>query len=234
MKLKQLGLSDSEEKAYKALVHLGKSSASDVSREGGVSYGKIYEVLASLERKGLVRVVPEKTKKFTATDPTNLMKIVDDKEEQLGVLRTEVKNLKQMYESREEEVVQLVKGVNNFPKVMRNFAKPHKYSYSIKYNSLYKPEVVMRAETEVLKGIDVKSLARYEEDTKRDIKKWLKVVPNIREMKNKGTSIFMNESEVVFTLIKSNIIVSIKDKTLCDLMKNLFDNTYKISEKIKK
>ena len=60
----ELGLSQNEGKVYLTLVEFGKLSANDLSGKSGVPYGRIYDVLESLKNKGLVVVVPEKTKKF--------------------------------------------------------------------------------------------------------------------------------------------------------------------------
>src|SRR3989338_8763947 len=100
MNLKELGLSDYESRAFEATVKLGKASAIQISRLGRVSYGRIYEVLASLENKGLVKVVPEKTKKFIPADPENLNKLIEEKEKILSSLREDVKKLEQFYHHR--------------------------------------------------------------------------------------------------------------------------------------
>ncbi|MBW3022798.1 helix-turn-helix domain-containing protein, partial [Candidatus Woesearchaeota archaeon] len=49
MDLKELGLTENEAKAYETLLRLGKTSASHISKESGVPYGRIYNVLSSLE-----------------------------------------------------------------------------------------------------------------------------------------------------------------------------------------
>ncbi len=230
--LKELGLSEYEEKAYEALVKLGKSSASKISREAGVSYGKIYEVLAALERNGLVIVIPEKTKMFAPADPSNLMKLVDEKEKKLEQLREKVKELKQVYEVHEKEIVQMVKGKRNFYKIIREMPRAEKFSYSIKFTSEYNPEFVREVKEEIKRGVDVKTLARYDEETKTNIKKWLDVNPNIRKMGNKGVAFSIIESEAVIALINNNIILSIKDKAFIDVMKQLFEAYYALAETI--
>lgn len=233
MDLKQLGLSEYEEKAYIALVKLGKSNASSISQEGEVSYGKIYEVLRSLERKGLVRVVPEKTKMFVATDPQNLMKLVQKKEKELQTLKTDVKELKQSYETHEKEVVQIVKGQRNFYKIVNEQVSANKFTYAVKHTSEFRPEFVRGVEKALKKGVPVKSLVRHNEETKKNVKKWLKIYPNIREIENKGVAININESEVLIVLINNNISLLIKDKALSDVMKTLFEGAYEKAEKIK-
>ena len=232
MDLRQLGLSEYEEKAYKALIQLGKASACEISREGQVSYGKIYEVLASLERKGLVMVIPEKTKKFVPSDPKNLMKLIDNKEKQLAEIRKEVKDLKQVYDVHEEEIVKLAKGKRNFYKIIKNRKPIKEFNYTIKYAMEYHPTWV-RQHKEMLKNkVDLRTLTRYDNETKESVKKWFKIEKTIKKIDNNGVAMAISESEIIISLIKSNIIMSIKDKPFIDLMKTLYLNTYKNSPKI--
>lgn len=233
MDLKQLGLSEYEEKAYVALVKLGKSSASSISHEGEVSYGKIYEVLSSLERKGLVRIVPEKTKMFVATDPANLMKLVQKKEKELHELKIDVRDLKQSYETHEKEVVQIVKGKRNFYKIVNEQVSAKKFNYAVKYTSEFRPEFIRGVEKALKMKIPSKSLTRYNEETKENIKKWLKIYPDIRKMGNKGVVLSINESEVLIVLINNNTSMLIKDKAFSDVMKTLFEGAYEKAERIK-
>lgn len=232
MNLKNLGLSKYEEEAYKALIRLGKSTASKISREGNISYGKIYEVLASLERKGLVKVIPEKTKMFVAEDPQNLMNLINKKEDELKALKKEIASMKQIYETREEEVVHIVKGKRNFYKIIREMKEPKKFKYQIKYTAEYQPEWARQDKKILRKKIDLKTLTRYDKETEKNIKKWLKINPNIKKINNKGIAIDLRESEIIITLIKNNTIISIKDSAFIDLMKTLFINIYVNAEKV--
>ena len=72
MDLKLLGLNRYENYAYTALVRLGKASASEISRDSGVPYGRIYDILNDLVAKKLVRIIPEQSKKFVPGDPAIL------------------------------------------------------------------------------------------------------------------------------------------------------------------
>ncbi|MDH5782875.1 MAG: TrmB family transcriptional regulator, partial [Candidatus Bathyarchaeota archaeon] len=53
--LRELGLTQYETRAYLALVDKGVLTASQISEYADVPYSKIYEVLASLEKKGWVK-----------------------------------------------------------------------------------------------------------------------------------------------------------------------------------
>ena len=232
MELKSLGLSNYESRVYECLVKFGKSSAGKISKESGVSYGRIYEVLGSLENKGLVKTLPDKTKMFIPTNPKYLIGLVEKKEKEFSTIRKEVDKLKQLYEIHEEEVVKVVQGRKNFYKMINGKDEPKTFKYSIKYSSEIKPELLRKDKLFIKKGVDVKSLNRYGEETKKDVNKWLKVNKNIKQIKNEGVALSVVDSEVVIGLINNNTTISIKDKAFIGLMKDLFSAKYKLSKNI--
>src|SRR3989344_6388712 len=67
--LQLLGLNTYESAAYTALVKEGLSTAFDISKESAVPHGKIYPVLAALERKGFVKKFTGTPARFIAVEP---------------------------------------------------------------------------------------------------------------------------------------------------------------------
>ncbi|MEM4245991.1 MAG: helix-turn-helix domain-containing protein [Candidatus Bathyarchaeia archaeon] len=67
--LKTCGLTGQEIQAYLALLEKGSLNASEVSREAGVPYSKIYEVLGSLERKGWIETEAGRPNLYYAKPP---------------------------------------------------------------------------------------------------------------------------------------------------------------------
>jgi len=62
-KLKQIGLTDGEARAYFALLEIGPSTVGPIVARSNIAYSRIYEVLNRLIEKGLVSFVSkEKTK----------------------------------------------------------------------------------------------------------------------------------------------------------------------------
>lgn len=232
MNLQNLGLSEYEEKAFRALVKLGKSSASRISREGEISYGKIYEVLASLERKGLVKIVPEKTKMFIPTDPQNLLNLIKIKEGELDKLKKEVNELKQIYESSEEEIIEIAEGKRNFYKILKQLKEPKKFKYTVKFTSEHQPEWERKDKKFIKRGIDVKSLVKYDKETEKNVKKWLKINKNIKQIKNSGVAMDLRDSEIFISLIKKNKALLIKDSNLSEIMGQLFLAAYEKAKNI--
>ncbi len=233
MNFSALGLSINEEKIYKTLIKLGKSSASELSREGEVPYGKIYEVLARLEAKGLVQIIPEQTKKFKATSPEILLRLIKEKEKEFEKLKEEAKNLKKFYEFEKEEPVQIARGSKNFYKILKHSPKAEDFSYSVKWSSEYKPQHILENKELIAKGIQPKALVRVHEETRENIKKWLKITKDIRAIENQGVAMDINDKHVLIVLINQNTIIEIKDKAFTNIMKQFFEKTYENSEKIK-
>lgn len=86
--LTDLGLTNYEERCYTTLLKRGTLAARDLSRLSGVPYGRIYEVLRSLESKGIIGSTGGRPQKFFATPPdVAVNKLVESKSQELEKLR---------------------------------------------------------------------------------------------------------------------------------------------------
>jgi len=83
--LRDLGLSEYESRAYRALLETGPTTAKELSRASDVPMGRIYDVLSSLESIDLVRTqTASRPKKYAAVEPdTALDRLLAAKKEQL-------------------------------------------------------------------------------------------------------------------------------------------------------
>lgn len=225
MDLSEIGLSSYEQQAYETLVMHGKLSASDISRESGVSYGKIYEVLARLETKGLVRIIPEKTKKFAPTDPKHLLDMIEKKKKQLDELESSVGELKKIYVENKEEPVLIARGLKAWPKVRDALKKGKEFVYSVKWSVEYTPKAPRRKQN-MQEGINFKTLARVAPSTKENLKKWLKLDKEHKVVDNKGVAMNITEDEVLFVLVNQNTSVVIRDVAVATLLKEMFESLY--------
>jgi sugar-specific transcriptional regulator TrmB len=86
-----LGLNNSEIRVYLALLSKGQSDARTIYRQASVPFGKIYDLLYSLENRGLVRVQYSRPKKFLAVEPKIAIKslidsLIESKEKELQSL----------------------------------------------------------------------------------------------------------------------------------------------------
>lgn len=231
---RELGLTKNEEKVYETLIKFGKSSAGEASSRGNVPYSRIYDILDSLVNKGLVEVVPEKTKKFMPTKPDFLLQIINKKRKLLEKAEGKVKELKQFYNVEVKNPVIMGQGKRAFYKIVDNLKLPEKYGYTIKWSAEVNPNWTHDVKKRLKKGVDIKTLTRYDDETKKNVKDWLKINPNIKKFENGGVAIsIIDNEEVMISLIKNNVTLLIKDKPFAKIMKKLFLETYKSAKKIK-
>lgn len=83
--LRDLGLSEYEARAYRALLRSSPSTAKELSRASDVPMGRIYDVLNALEQRGLARSqAASRPKKYVAVEPdAALERLLDSKREEL-------------------------------------------------------------------------------------------------------------------------------------------------------
>ena len=83
--LRDLGLSEYEARAYRALLTSGPTTAKELSRASDVPMGRIYDVLNSIEQYNLVRSQSaSRPQKYVAVEPdTALDRLLADKKRQL-------------------------------------------------------------------------------------------------------------------------------------------------------
>ncbi|MFW9905543.1 MAG: TrmB family transcriptional regulator [Candidatus Thorarchaeota archaeon] len=77
--LEMLGLSNYESRAYLTLLSAGIRTAKEIANESKIPFGRVYDVLTSLEDKGLADTQESRPKKFAAKEPkialNNLLKL---------------------------------------------------------------------------------------------------------------------------------------------------------------
>lgn len=77
--LKKLGLNEHEASIYMALLRMGPSSVSDISKETGLHRPTIYKFIPDLLNRGLVVLSPKnKRQLYSAESPEKLKYVIDD------------------------------------------------------------------------------------------------------------------------------------------------------------
>lgn len=92
--LEQIGLSKNEIKIYFALLELDQTSATPIVKKSGIPNSKVYPTLEKLIKKGLVSyVIKNNVKYFQASDPKNLIDLLNTKEKQIIQQKQEIEKL---------------------------------------------------------------------------------------------------------------------------------------------
>ncbi len=111
--LQELGFTPREIKVYLALLELGSTTVGPIATKSKLQSSKIYETLEKLKEKGLVSyVIISKTKHFQASDPKEILNILDEKRRKFKDLLEELK-LKQKY-SESKQISTVYEGFKSF------------------------------------------------------------------------------------------------------------------------
>jgi len=101
-KLREIGLTEYEAKAYTALLNAHLSTATQVSEKSGVPRTRIYSVLESLQTKGWIRIISGVPLLFKALESATVFeKVKEDYAELLDSIKTtlkrQVNNMKEKF-----------------------------------------------------------------------------------------------------------------------------------------
>lgn len=115
--LQQIGLTPSEAKVYSTLLETGKNTASGILSKAQLNSGRVYEILTSLGKKGLVSIVKEGKKKlFIPSPPERVLDYLNEKiqtvEVQKGEFEKELPKIKRIFQSVQQDTdVELFIGI---------------------------------------------------------------------------------------------------------------------------
>jgi len=101
--LREIGLTDSEIKAYLALLELGSATAGPIIEKSKVTSSKIYEILERLMQKGLVNfVIKSKTRYYDTQSPSRLKEYLQEKKRTIQEQEIEIEKLIPQLEIKRE------------------------------------------------------------------------------------------------------------------------------------
>ncbi len=106
--LETFGLSSYEAKVYVSMLPLGQTTAKDVSNVSNIPFGRIYDVMTSLENKGIIEKQDTRPKRYLAKDPKTAMKnLIDFKDQELLTIKESAsvmeEKLAKMYSASKNE-----------------------------------------------------------------------------------------------------------------------------------
>lgn len=118
--LESLGLTHNEAIAYVSLSKLGSAKTGQLLKESGLNTGKVYEILDSLKRKGLVsETIIDNVKHFTAAPPDRLIEYINKKKEalehEIKLAKSLIPDIEKIRESKlEPSRIVIYTGFNGF------------------------------------------------------------------------------------------------------------------------
>ncbi len=106
--LEQIGLTPTEAKVYMALLELGESKSGEILEKADLNSGRIYEVLSSLEKKGMVSTIIKKgIKMFIPSPPERALHYIKERisnlEEKEKIFKKTLPSLQKKFKSLKQK-----------------------------------------------------------------------------------------------------------------------------------
>ncbi len=243
--LQNIGLTQNEIKVYLALLNLGESKTGEILNKAGLNSGKIYEILDSLQKKGLVSfVVRSGIKYFSPANPKRVLDYLDEKRKNIIKQEESYKEilpnlLKQISLKAKEPKIEIFtgyKGMKTAYKKELNFSKGTKLyvfgicsseNYDKKFWDFFVQEHQPKRhlqQYEVKKLVDEKSRKNIKEHDKKAKIKYLPYGSL------SSTNVIGNLTTIgIFS--DNPIIISIEDKEVAKSFQEQFDLLWKIAKK---
>lgn len=111
--LENIGLTKNESKVYLSLLKEGTSKSGGILKQSGLNSGKIYEILDSLKKKGLIsESLINNVKHFTAAPPSQILEYLHKQKEELEKDEEEIKKeiplLEKLRQTKSKEIKAVV------------------------------------------------------------------------------------------------------------------------------
>ncbi len=103
---KEIGFTDREIKVYLALIELGSTTIGPLSNKTRLQPSKVYETLEKLKDKGMISyIVVSKTKHFQASNPKEILEMLDEKKRQFKEVVEELEQKQKFASSQQIAIV---------------------------------------------------------------------------------------------------------------------------------
>jgi len=244
--LREMGLTSGEAKVYLALAKRGPSKSGPLAIAAGVSYSKVYKMLARLELKGLAtHVIRGDVKIFSASEPKRLLDYLDEERQKIDSKREELEKLLPSFEKQFHSITsseaQLFTGFKSVTNIFRNVLDELKKgdSYCIMGVRYFDETPQMKEffykyhQRRALKGIKANLLAnsntrgKLVEPTTRSSE--IRYLP--QELDLDINFLLYKDKVFINTWEKEPISVLIQNKTIKENMQRIFDSVWKTAKK---
>lgn len=250
--IKDLGLGENEAKIYEALLELGPSTVTEITKKAGVGRTFGYQILGELSIHGLVsQVLSGKKIHYTAEHPRRLIQFIQNKrnswDKRLKEAENRLPDLVSLFKVAEKPVVKYQEGIEGVKSIFGNTLESKSEILSIldvegwsakelsQFGKDYNKERSTRKIKERILILDTLAgrewMKYYKGSFKYTNYRWIKPekLPGISEF---GGEINIYENKVVMALLKKpNVMgVMIESLALANILKGLFEMAWSVAK----
>lgn len=243
-----LGFGNKEASVYIALLELGPSTTTEISRRAKINRTTGYDVLESLASDGLVNTLGEtKIQKFVAENPDKVIVFLENKikqgQEKLKQAYNLLPELFSIYNEKEKPKVKFYEGAENIKEIFEDTltAKNEIIGYAVgtdAFEAVGEEYLRDYFKRRVSKNIKVRVIAPDDPDTlkvtandKKELRESL-IVPKDKFYFTTETNIYNNK--VLIMSWKEKFAVLIESEEIADAQKKVFELAWLGAKSLKK
>ncbi len=233
--LVKFGLTENEAETYLVLLKIGEARTGQISKETKINRSLVYRVLETLKNKGLVsEVIKENRSYFSANNPQNLKKIIEEKNQDLNELLPKLLSIKK--EESDSMKIEVYSGLNGIKTVLRDNLENVKEFYVLGagnefasltehfYDQYYTLRIQRKIFQKVLFKSDAKERAKVVSDSSYSEARILDETYKVPM----ATIIYKNK--VAFVSWPDKKVILIESKNIFEGFKEQFDILWKTAE----
>lgn len=210
-KLKEIGLTEYEAKAYLTLLQFGTQTGKEVAEKSGIPPTRVFDVLRSLANKGLVSLLQGRPLLFKPIEPeVGIKNIVERRLERLKKLERDILSLTKTIRKKEAkaEIHEKVTVILGFEKMfdhvteLINKASKRVLIFSIGEEIPWKVKLAIK--NAVKRGLDTRFIAsKCDEENKHVLKEFKKLGWKMKH--------FLTSQEYSFGVYDDTAVINIKN-----------------------
>ena len=239
------GLSKKEADVYLALLELGRSTVSYISRSAGINRTTGYDILNSLESQGLVRISGKEPKQeYVAESPDNLLKLLGkrlrDTEDNIALAKDFIPKLKSVHKVEDRPQVKFYEGTEGMEQVYEDTLTSSELiraygNYEVMYEAMgdYFPAYYKRRAKKAIRVVAIvpdTPLARARASKDQEELRELALVP--KEKFDITPDIEIYDNKMMITSWKEKLGIIIESAEIADAMKKIFDLAWEEAKRL--
>ncbi len=174
---KSLGFNEYESKTLDSFTKLGAATPKEISQDSQVPQNKLYQIIKSFEKKGLLSLIPAETKKYKLINfKTFIDNKIKEKQEQLKELKKNSKKLESRKGPEQDFIFTLIKGQQAImDKIAERNPKVEKEILGVQRSWKVWGTGLRNMQNSIKKGVKVKMIGIIDKNTEKRAEEWKKV-----------------------------------------------------------
>lgn len=237
----KFGLSEKEANVYLSCLGLGSSTASDIALKSNLPRTLVYDILERLIKNGLISYVIKNNKKyFKASDPRELVRILEEKEKAISVILPKLKDV-QKEKSTIRPKVDIYEGKDGMKTVMNDILNSSVKEFLAYGSSRSSYEIIPAFMDEwhkkrIKKKITMRIIYNNTKQARQKVKDLKSSLKYTRykfmpiELESPTAMVIYSKKVILQSWTKEPFAVMIENEEMAENQKNYFKELWKIAK----